>query len=163
MTNAFKIPESVLVVIHTAALDVLLLDRCDHPGFWQSVTGSLAAIDEAPVDACVREVAEETGLVTAAGALDDWNLQHTYPIYSQWRHRYAPLVAHNREHVFGLMVVQRFEPRLAPREHRGFQWLDWRAAADQCFSWTNAQAIRRLVGSDRRQPASACAGRMREP
>jgi NUDIX domain-containing protein len=36
----FKIPISVLVVIHTPDLQVLLLERADHPGFWQSVTGS---------------------------------------------------------------------------------------------------------------------------
>ena len=28
-----KIPESVLVVIHTPALEVLLLERADAPGF----------------------------------------------------------------------------------------------------------------------------------
>ena len=37
----FKIPESVLVVIHTPALEVLLIERADKPGYWQSVTGSL--------------------------------------------------------------------------------------------------------------------------
>jgi dATP pyrophosphohydrolase len=142
--HVHKIPVSVLVVIHTASLEVLLLDRADHPGFWQSVTGSLATPDESLLAACVREVAEETGLLARIADFDDWNLQNNYPIYPQWRHRYAPQVTHNREHVFGLRVGQRFEPRLAPREHRDFLWLDWRAAADQCFSWTNAQAIREL-------------------
>ncbi|MCC8429212.1 hypothetical protein LJ725_09550 [Reyranella aquatilis] len=36
---AFKIPESVLVVIHTPRLDVLVLERVGT-GLWQSVTGS---------------------------------------------------------------------------------------------------------------------------
>jgi dATP pyrophosphohydrolase len=144
-----KIPVSVLVVIHTAALEVLLLERTDHPGFWQSVTGSLDTAEEPLTAVCAREVAEETGFVAAADDFEDWNHQNVYPIYPQWRHRYASEVTHNREHVFGLCVGQRFEPRLAPREHRRFLWLDWRAAADQCFSWTNAQAIRELGAIDR--------------
>jgi len=141
---AFKIPRSVLVVIHTRALDVLLLERADHPGFWQSVTGSLAAEDEPLRATCAREVAEETGLHAAAASFTDWNLEYEYTIYPQWRHRYAPGVAHNREHVFGLAVDQRFAVALAPREHRASQWLPWRDAADRCFSWTNAEAIRQL-------------------
>jgi dATP pyrophosphohydrolase len=139
-----KIPESVLVVIHTAALDVLLLERADHPGFWQSVTGSLDAEDEPLCAACAREVAEETGLVVPPSRYDDWDLVHRYPIFEHWRHRYAPGVTHNREHVFGLRIADRFEPRLAVREHTAYRWLDWRAAADACFSWTNAGAIRSL-------------------
>jgi dATP pyrophosphohydrolase len=138
-----KVPESVLVVIHTAALDVLLLERVDHPGFWQSVTGSLEAPDEALRLACAREVAEETGLVRAPDDFVDWNQVHRYAIYPHWRYRYAPGVTENTEHVFGLQV-QRFEPRLAAGEHAASRWLPWREAADACFSWTNAQAIRTL-------------------
>jgi len=140
-----KLPESVLVVIHTPALDVLLLERVDFPGFWQSVTGSRAAVDEPLAETCAREVREETGLVRAAAGFDDWNFTHRYPIYAQWRHRYAPGVTHNVEHLYGLRVDERFAPQLAPREHRRWQWLDWRDAADLCFSWTNAQAIRLLA------------------
>lgn len=139
-----KIPESVLVVIHTGALDVLLLERVDHPGFWQSVTGSRATPDEPLAVTCAREVAEETGHAAPAAAFDDWRRVHRYAIFPQWRHRYAPGVTHNVEHVFGLQVSGRFTPQLAPREHRAWRWLDWRDAADACFSWTNAQAIRRL-------------------
>src|SRR3546814_11532782 len=65
---AYKIPESVLVVIHTAALEVLLLERADKPGFWQSVTGSKDAIDEALQLTAIREVAEETGIVVQPAA-----------------------------------------------------------------------------------------------
>lgn len=140
-----KIPESVLVVIHTGGLDVLLLERADHPGFWQSVTGSRATLDEPLRDTCAREVAEETGLAAGAVAFDDWNLSHRYAIYAQWRRRYAPGVTHNTEHVFGLCVPQRFDPVLAPAEHTAFRWLPWRDAADACFSWTNAAAIRTLA------------------
>ncbi|MGB2817136.1 MAG: dihydroneopterin triphosphate diphosphatase [Burkholderiaceae bacterium] len=140
-----KIPESVLVVIYTQAVDVLLLERADHPGFWQSVTGSRASADEPLGVTCAREVAEETGLVALAAAFDDWNLTHRYEIYAHWRKRYAPDVTHNTEHVFGLCVPQRFDPVLAPAEHTAHRWLPWRDAADACFSWTNAAAIRELA------------------
>lgn len=140
----YKIPESVLVVIHTPALEVLLLERADHPGFWQSVTGSRETLDEPLAATCAREVAEETGWVAAAEQFVDWQLSNRYSIYPQWRHRYAPGVTENTEHVFGLMVDGAFSPQPAPREHSGWRWLPWAAAADACFSWTNAQAVRRL-------------------
>lgn len=140
-----KIPESVLVVIYTAAGDVLLLERADHPGFWQSVTGSRASLDEPLRLTCAREVQEETGHAAEPGAFDDWRHVNRYTIYPHWRHRYAPGVTHNTEHVFGLAVAAPFSPALAPREHTRFQWRFWRDAADLCFSWTNAQAIRRLA------------------
>lgn len=151
-----KIPESVLVVIHTPALEVLLLERADHPGFWQSVTGSRAAPDEPLAATCAREVAEETGLVRAAADFEDWRLVHRYAIYPHWRHRYPPGVTHNTEHVFGLRVPAPFAPRLAAREHAGYRWLPWRDAADACFSWTNAQSIRLLP--QRLAPAPAQGG-----
>lgn len=138
-----KIPVSVLVVIHTPALDVLLLERADHPGFWQSVTGSLQSVDESLAAACQREVHEETGWFADPGAFEDCQLQHRYAIYAHWRHRYEAQVTHNTEHVFGLLVPQRFEP-VRCAEHLRHRWLPWRDAADACFSWTNAQAIRRL-------------------
>lgn len=140
-----KIPESVLVVIYTRWYDVLLLERADHPGFWQSVTGSRAHPDEPLARTCAREVDEETGLAYAPHALEDWRVTHRYSIHPHWRHRYAPGVTENTEHVFGLCVEDRFTPRLAPAEHTRFVWLPWRDAADRCFSWTNAQAIRLLA------------------
>lgn len=140
-----KLPESVLVVIHTPALDVLLLERVDFPGFWQSVTGSRASAEEPLDETCAREVREETGLARPAGEFDDWAYVNRYPIYAQWRRRYAPGVTHNVEHLFGLRVEARFAPRLSAGEHRRWQWLNWRDAADVCFSWTNAQAIRLLA------------------
>jgi dATP pyrophosphohydrolase len=141
---AYKVPESVLVVIHTSALDVLLLERADHFGFWQSVTGSLDAPGEDLQVTCAREVAEETGYEAPPQRFIDWNLEHRYLIYAEWRHRYAAGVTHNTEHVFGLCVEERFTPKLAAREHRASRWLPWREAADACFSWTNAGAIREL-------------------
>jgi dATP pyrophosphohydrolase len=140
----FKVPESVLVVIHTPELQTLLLERVDHPGFWQSVTGSLADPQEPLRAACAREVQEETGWPGATTDFDDWQIEHEYPIFPKWRKRYAPGVTRNREHVFGLRVAQPFDVRLAPDEHTQWRWLSWREAADACFSWTNAQAIRML-------------------
>ena len=142
----YKIPESVLVVIHTSALEVLLIERADKPGYWQSVTGSKDRIDEPLIDTCVREVAEETGITIGsaavpADALVDWNLANHYEIYPRWRHRYEPGVTHNTEHVFGLTVPAGTPVRLAPREHTGHCWLPWREAADRCFSPSNAEAI----------------------
>jgi dATP pyrophosphohydrolase len=144
-----KIPESVLVVIHTPDLAVLLMERTDVPGFWQSVTGSKDSADEALPLACIREVAEETGIHVggpgiAHQALVDWQLANVYEIYPRWRHRYAPGVTHNTEHVFGLCVPAGTAVQLAPREHSALVWLPWREAADRCFSPSNAEAILQL-------------------
>jgi dATP pyrophosphohydrolase len=139
--RAFKIPESVLVVIHTPALDVLLIERADKPGFWQSVTGSKDRVDEPLVETCMREVAEETGIAVDRAALLDWQLSNVYEIYPVWRHRYAPGVTHNTEHVFGLTVPAGTPVRLNPREHLSHVWLPWREAADRCFSPSNAEAV----------------------
>lgn len=141
-----KIPESVLVVIHTPALEVLLIERADKPGYWQSVTGSKDRLDEPLVETCIREVAEETGIEVGSAAvpvqaLSDWALSNVYEIYPVWRHRYGPGVTHNTEHVFGLTVPDGTPVRLAPREHLAYQWLPWREAADRCFSPSNAEAI----------------------
>jgi len=144
-----KIPESVLVVIHTGELDVLLLERADAPGFWQSVTGSKDSLAESLVETCVREVEEETGIVIGSpqvplSHLVDWQLANVYDIYPQWQHRYAEGVTRNTEHVFGLLVPPGIPVRPAPREHLRHEWLDWRAAADRCFSSSNAEAILQL-------------------
>jgi dATP pyrophosphohydrolase len=144
-----KIPESVLVVIHTPALDVLLIERADKPGFWQSVTGSKDTIDEPLFETCVREVGEETGIVIGSPSvpltsLHDWQLANVYEIYPVWRHRYAPGVTHNTEHVFGLTVPAGTAVTLSPREHLRFAWLPWREAADRCFSPSNAEAVLQL-------------------
>ena len=142
----FKIPQSVLVVIHTAARDVLLISRADATDFWQSVTGSKDAEAESFEQTAVREVAEETGIDCRPGTalhagLRDWGLENVYDIYPRWQHRYAPGVSRNTEHVFGLCVPQGTAVQLNPREHTGYRWLPWRAAADACFSPSNAEAI----------------------
>lgn len=140
-----KLPESVLVVIHTADLRVLLLERADHPGFWQSVTGSKDRPDEPLAETCRREVLEETGIDVAEHALVDWGLVNRFEIYPHWRWRYPPGVTHNTEHVFGLRLARPVAVRLAPREHLACAWLPWREAAERCFSWSNAEAIRQLA------------------
>jgi len=136
-----KIPVSVLVVIHTVALEVLLLERAQHPGYWQSVTGSLEALDEPLEDAARREVREETGLAAERGRLRHWNLVNSFEIYTHWRHRFAPGTTHNTEHVFSLALPEPLPVVLAPQEHRASIWLPWREAAEKCFSWSNRDAI----------------------
>jgi len=139
-----KLPVSVLVVVHTASLDVLLLERASHPGYWQSVTGSLDTLDEPLEAAAAREVLEETGIDARAGRLRRWPLAVTFEIYAQWRHRFAPGVTHNTEHLLSLELPGRAPVRLAPAEHLAFAWLPWREAAARCFSWSNRDAIRLL-------------------
>lgn len=140
MTTPHKIPISVLVVIHTRDLQVLLMERADHPGYWQSVTGSQNP-GESLRETAMREVAEETGLDTDKFALTDWQQQNVYEIYPEWRHRYAPGVTHNTEHVFGLLVPNTLPVRLAPKEHLNYVWLPWKTAVEHVFSPSNAKAI----------------------
>ena len=146
MTRAFKIPQSVLVVIHTPSLEVLLIRRADTVDFWQSVTGSKDNEHESYRQTAEREVLEETGIDCAAAAMHpdalvDWRLENTYDIYPRWRHRYAPGVTRNTEHLFGLAVPEGTGVTLNPREHTAYRWLPWREAADACFSPSNAEAI----------------------
>ena len=138
----YKLPQSGLVVIHTAALDVLLIRRADALGYWQSVTGSKDFEGESFEATAVREVLEETGIDARApdARLSDWHIENVYDIYPRWRSRYAPGVTRNTEHVFGLRVPDGVAVRLNPREHVEAQWLSWRAAADCCFSPSNAEA-----------------------
>jgi dATP pyrophosphohydrolase len=143
-----KIPVSTLVVIHTSDLQVLLLERADHPGFWQSVTGGQHE-GEALRDTAIREVGEETGLDANRFPLEEWNLQNVFEIYPVWRHRYAPGVTHNTEHVFGLEVPRPVPVTLAPREHLAAEWLPWNEAAERVFSWSNRKAI--LMLPDRKR------------
>ena len=137
----YKIPESVLVVIYTRQLDVLLLERADYKGFWQSVTGSKDTKDEPLLKTALREVKEETGIAVKAVQMHDWQLSNIYEIYPAWRHRYAPGVTRNTEHVFGLCLFEAGPVTINPREHVGWRWLSHLAAADTCCSSSNAEAI----------------------
>lgn len=141
--SAHKIPVSVLVVIYTADGQVLLMERADAPGYWQSVTGSQDA-GETLEQTAIREVREETGLDAGEFELTPWDRSTRYEIYERWRHRYAPGVTHNTEHVFGLKLPVPRPVMLAPREHLRYLWLPWAEAAERCFSPSNAEAIRLL-------------------
>ena len=153
MPLPFKIPQSVLVVIYTTAWDVLLIRRTEvdpeAPAFWQSVTGSKDTQEEPWAVTAAREVLEETGLdctpgIALAPHLHDWGLENVYTIYPRWLHRYPPGVTHNTERVFGLEVPAGVAVTLNPREHTHYQWLPYDAAADACFSPSNAEAILQL-------------------
>jgi dihydroneopterin triphosphate diphosphatase len=154
MTNTsaaitYKIAQSVLVVIHDTSQRVLLIERAQQPDFWQSVTGSKDSVDENWRQVALREVFEETGILVGAGAiadsaLQDWHIENEYEIYPLWRHRYAPGVTRNTEHVFGLQVPVQTPVLLSPREHVQYCWLPYKDAADKCFSPSNAEAILQL-------------------
>jgi dATP pyrophosphohydrolase len=139
----FKTPISALVLIHTKDLQVLIMERADKAGYWQSVTGSLEQ-GETPTQAAIREVHEETGLNASQYDLQDWQASNIYEIYPHWRHRYAPDVTHNTEHLFGLELPSRLSIKLAADEHLHYEWVDWREAAKRVFSWTNVDALSKL-------------------
>lgn len=139
----FKTPISALVLIHTPDLQVLIMERADKAGFWQSVTGSLED-GETPLQAALREVFEETGLDANKYNLQDWQASNVYEIYPHWHHRYAPSVVENTEHLFGLELPSQLTIKLAPDEHVRYEWVDWREAAMRVFSWTNVDALKRL-------------------
>ena len=139
-----KLPVSVLVIVHTPALDVLLLERAARPGYWQSVTGSLDRADEPLEEAALRELREETGIDAPASSIERWQVAYTFEIYRQWRHRFAPGTTHNIEHAFSVQLPAPTPVMLAAQEHTAYQWLPWRDAVGQCFSWSNRDAIRML-------------------
>ncbi len=139
----FKTPISALVLIHTPDLHVLIMERADKAGFWQSVTGSIEG-DETPLQASIREVFEETGLDATKYNLQDWQASNVYEIYPHWRYRYAPGVIENTEHLFGLELPSALPIKLALDEHVRYEWVDWREAATRVFSWTNVDALKRL-------------------
>jgi dATP pyrophosphohydrolase len=136
-----KIPISALVLVYTRDLDVLLLERADFPGHWQSVTGSQEP-GETLLETAERELREETGIdANASGGLVDWQLANVYEIYPQWRHRYPSGTMRNTEHVFALELPGAVTVALAPDEHVQYAWLPWEEAAAKCFSWSNRDAI----------------------
>lgn len=132
------------MLIHTADLQVLLIERADKAGFWQSVTGSIEAEDLDLRATAIREVREETGLSATQFKLENWQFSQTYEIYEHWRYRYAPGITQNVEHVFGLELPNKMDVQLAPNEHVAYEWVDWREAAKRVFSWTNVEALRLL-------------------
>jgi dihydroneopterin triphosphate diphosphatase len=152
MTKPLKIPRSVLVVLHTHALDVLLIERADFAGFWQSVTGSQED-GETFAHTAAREAFEETGFDAAKfGGVRDLSYENVYQIYPRWAHRYPAGTTHNRERCFALCLPEKIAPTLAPREHVAFEWMPAEAAAAKVTSWSNAVVLRNLrflVGASR--------------
>ena len=142
----YKTPISVLVVIYTPDLQVLLLERADHPGYWQSVTGSQHQ-GETLSQTAARETAEETGLDTAKFLLTDLHFLSKYEIFQEWRWRYAPSVTHNTEHAFSLLLPEPAPVTVSPREHLRYAWLPQQEAIEKVFSCSNAKAIRKLFSS----------------
>ncbi|WP_114639242.1 dihydroneopterin triphosphate diphosphatase [Polynucleobacter necessarius] len=146
-----KIPISVLVVIYKSNRDVLLIERADRAGFWQSVTGSLDTPNEDLAFAAKREVFEETGITVEqlpSGALRNLHHHIEYEIYPEWRFRYAPGVTKNTEHWFALEVPDATSVQLAPREHVAYQWLSYHQAVQKCFSRSNGEAILKLFSAN---------------
>jgi dATP pyrophosphohydrolase len=157
-SRPFKIPRSVLVVIHTEDLRVLVLERADWPGHWQSVTGSVDTDDEPLVETAAREVGEETAIdARDDGVLTDWHHAIEYAIYPHYLHRYAPGVTRNVEHWFDLALPAdypaRERVRVAPREHLQYAWLPLDEAAARCFSPSNAEAILQLPHRCKQRPS----------
>jgi dihydroneopterin triphosphate diphosphatase len=144
MPTVVKRPVSVLVLVHTPDLQILLLERAAHAGFWQSVTGSQEA-DETLAETAARELQEETGIAAMPAQLTPWNQHNRFVIFEQWRHRYAPEVTHNLEQVFSLELPAPCDVMLAPDEHRALRWLPWQDAAEAVFSWSNRDAILMLA------------------
>ena len=138
--SSYKHPISVLVVIHTPDLQVLLLERASHAGYWQSVTGSQED-NESLIETAQREVEEETGIRAPLEKYNDWQVTNIFEIFAEWRYRYAPGVTHNTEHVFSLEVPPGHPVRIAPDEHLAYSWHPWKEAAELCFSWSNREAI----------------------
>lgn len=147
-----KLPVSVLVIVHTAEREVLLLERKTRPGFWQSVTGSLDRMDEPAVEAARRELREETGIEARTQDLRRWPLDYSFEIFPEWRHRFVPGTTHNTERVFSVELPGRVPVILAPAEHTASLWLPWQEAAAKCFSWSNRDAIRILGCSSENSP-----------
>ena len=147
-----KIPISVLVVIYKPNRDVLLIERADRNNFWQSVTGSLDALNEDLALAATREVFEETGIAVdqlPEGALRNMRHQIEYEIYPNWRFRYAPGVTRNTEHWFALQVPDDTTIKLSPREHVAYEWLPFEEAAKKCFSPSNGEAILKFFSENK--------------
>jgi dihydroneopterin triphosphate diphosphatase len=153
VTRALKTPTSVLVLIHTPALEILLLERASHPGYWQSVTGSQEPAEDLAATA-LREVEEETGIVGNRQGVTNWQAINRFRIFDEWRHRYGPGITHNTEHVFSLGVPCGIRVKVNPAEHLSYCWLPWQQAAEKCFSWSNREALLQLPRRANSLPSS---------
>lgn len=139
--NTYKMPVSVLVVVYNNHHQILLLERADKSGYWQSVTGSQEA-GETLEQTARRELAEETGIISTD--IVNWRFSSVFEIYPRWRHRYAPGITHNTEHVFSVCIDASTPIKLSPREHLRYQWCPLGQAAEQVFSPSNRAALIQL-------------------
>lgn len=140
-----KIPRSVLVIAFTPERKVLLIERADFAGFWQSVTGSQED-GELWAATAQRELMEETGFdATLYGGVIDLHYRNVYRIYPRWRHRYPPDVTHNEERCFAVRLPSAITPRLAALEHVAYEWISLETAALRATSWSNVCALRNLA------------------
>jgi len=146
--ESFKRPESVLVVVYTLSGEVLLLQRADGTGAWQSVTGSMRWDETQPADTARRELFEETGLSAEAGELQDWQLTNRYLIHPLWKPRYDPEQTHNLEHVFSFALEQEVDIAVNPVEHGDYRWLSFTEALALVRFETNKAAINALMNGD---------------
>ena len=142
---SYKRPESVLVVIYTASGQTLLLKR-NRPVFWQSITGSLKWPDESAPDAAYRELEEETGIHASSG-WRNWHHRYSFPILPEYRHRYAPGVSDNKEHLFSLELPETCQPVLSDAEHSSGLWLPIEDAIAKVWSWSNRDALERVAAA----------------
>jgi dATP pyrophosphohydrolase len=138
----FRRPESVLVVVYTDDAQILLLKRTKPFEFWQSVTGSLL-VGETHSDAAVRELSEETGIVSS-DSLWFSGTSRQFTIDERWRHRFAPGTVSNTEFEWRLRLPQAVDVALDLAEHSSYQWLPVDQAIDAVWSWTNKQALEQL-------------------
>ena len=140
MAKPLKYPVSALVVLHDGQGHILLIERADRPGFWQSVTGSIEQ-GESIEQTARREVWEETGIRLSDGQLCNWHESSVYVIYHHWRHRYPEGVFENLEHFFSAEIPRNTQVRLAEGEHTAYGWFDVAEAAEKVFSPSNRAAI----------------------
>ena len=119
----------------------LLLQRCSPFTFWQSVTGSLKWGSESPVQAAVRELAEETGIEVSESEIFDFDRRFRFAILPTVRHRYASGVHMNTEHVFALQLPRCSTIQIQESEHLACQWIDFETAIDLVWSWSNREAL----------------------
>jgi len=142
--QSYRRPESVLIVIYTAAGEFLLLERRKPPGFWQSVTGSLEWGESA--DACARrELLEETGI--SQGVLVNLQWTQVYEILPAFGKKYAPGVTRNLEHAFALKLKGRVPVHLSESEHVQYRWLPAAQAIELASSSSNRAIIQGTAGS----------------
>jgi dihydroneopterin triphosphate diphosphatase len=138
-----KRPESVLVLVYTPDAEILILERRQPTGFYQSVTGSLEW-GEGHAEAALRELREETGLDPETSPAP-CHLEADFEIHPAWRHRFPPGTESNHETVFCWRAPGPLPIRINPDEHVSWQWLPFDRALEAMSSWTNRRALLQVI------------------